>query len=50
MDKIIWEIPIGILNQANHVFMWEAGIAVKRNSRTKAKDIQEIASIMGVEL
>jgi hypothetical protein len=45
----MWEIPISVINQANHVFLWAAGISVKRAGRIKAQRIEELARIIGAE-
>lgn len=45
----MWEIPISIINQANHVFMWAAGVGVRRSGAIKAKEAQELAKILGVD-
>jgi hypothetical protein len=45
----MWEIPISIINQANHVFLWAAGINTKRAGRIKAQKIEELAKLIGVD-
>jgi hypothetical protein len=49
MDKILWDIPIGILNQANHVFLWQAGATLRRGGRFKMNNIADMAKAMGIE-
>ena len=50
MDKILWKIPISILNQANHVFLWQAGAHLRRGGKAKMDNIMEMAKAIGVEL
>jgi hypothetical protein len=44
----MWELPISIATQGNHVFMWAAGVGVKRSGAIKAKEAEELARIMGI--
>jgi hypothetical protein len=45
----MWEIPISIINQANHVFLWAAGVNTKRAGKIKAKKIEELARLIGAD-
>lgn len=49
INKILWDIPIGILNQANHVFLWQAGATLRRGGRFKMNNIADMAKAMGIE-
>lgn len=49
LDYILWEIPISVITQANHVFIWMAGLDSKRVRRTKSKELSEIAKLIGIE-
>lgn len=45
---ILWEIPISILHQSNHVFMWQGGIKLRRKMAHDSEAALEIRSILGV--
>lgn len=48
IDYILWEIPICIINQANHTYLWMAGANTKRINKSNSKEIQELAKILDV--
>jgi hypothetical protein len=48
VDYILWQIPISILHQSNHVFMWANGIRVRKKIGHNSEASLEIRSILGV--
>lgn len=48
IDYILWQIPISILHQSNHVFMWANGVRLKRRMARDSQAALEIRSILGV--
>jgi hypothetical protein len=48
VDYILWEIPLAILSQANHVFLCLTNIRTKRAGTKKARQIAELSKILGV--
>jgi hypothetical protein len=50
IDYILWEVPLSILCQANHVWMWMNGAKVMRRSSGTSKHKQEIADILGIQI
>lgn len=48
IDYILWEIPISILHQSNHTFMWANGTKVRRKLRPDSKESLEIISALGI--
>lgn len=44
----MWEVPISILNQASHVFLWCAGINTRRAGKLKTEKVEELARLIGV--
>lgn len=48
IDYILWEIPLALLCQANHVWMWMGGMKLKRINYARTKDKNEIASLLGI--
>jgi hypothetical protein len=50
IDYILWEIPLSVLCQANHVWMWMNGAKVVRRNYANSKEKHEIASLLGVEI
>jgi len=49
IEYIMWEIPISIINQANHVFLWASGINTKRSGKIKAQKAEELARLIGID-
>lgn len=45
----MWQIPLSLINQANHTFLWAAGINTKRAGRIKTQKIEELAKLIGVD-
>jgi len=50
IDYILWEVPLSVMCQANHVWMWMNGAKVVRRKTGTKTDKQEIANILGVEI
>ena len=50
IDYILWEIPLAVMCQANHVWMWMNGTKVVRRKSASDNDKKEIANILGVEI
>jgi len=50
IEYILWEVPLSVLCQASHVWMWMNGAKVVRRKSGTTKDKQELASILGVEI
>lgn len=48
VDHILWEIPISILHQSNHVFMWASGVKVRRKLGHDSQASLEIRALLGV--
>ena len=48
LDHILWEIPIAILHQANHTFMWLSGIKVRMKNVMNQEEAQGIARLLGI--
>jgi hypothetical protein len=50
IDYVLWEIPISLINQANHTYLWMAGANTKRVTRADSDNIKEIATLLNVKL
>lgn len=48
MDHILWEIPISILHQANHTYMWMSGVKVRMKNAMNQEEAQGIARLLGI--
>jgi len=48
IDYILWEIPISILHQSSHTFMWLAGIRVRSKTQMKQDEYKELSRLMGL--
>jgi len=48
INYILWGIPICILHQANHVFMWSSGIKTRKKIGHDSQSALEIKTILGI--
>lgn len=46
IDYILWEVPIVILNQANHAFLWTNGADTRRVLSSKPDKVSKIAKML----
>jgi hypothetical protein len=49
VEYIMWEVPIALLNQATHVFLWCAGVKTKRAGKSKAEKLEGLAKLIGID-
>lgn len=49
LDYLLWELPISVLNQGIHNFLYSKGAKLKRPLFLDSKDRIDLAKIMGVE-
>jgi len=50
MEYILWSIPIRLLNQGIHTYLFDNGVKVVRDSSVSSEDRTEMARLMGVEI
>jgi len=50
IDYILWEIPLAILFQANHVWLWINNVNVRRLKSHGNTDKKEVAKILGIDV
>jgi hypothetical protein len=50
MEYILWSIPIRLLNQGIHTYLFDNGVKVVRDSCVSSEDRTEMARLMGVEI
>ena len=48
METILWEIPVALLNQAEHVFLWADGAKLRRPGRANRSDLRDMERILGL--
>jgi len=48
METILWQLPISLLHQAEHVFLWHEGAKLRRPGRMDGQDRRDIARILGI--
>jgi hypothetical protein len=48
IDYILWEIPISILHQASHTFMWLSGVRVRMKASMNQDEARDIAKLIGL--
>ena len=47
---MLWNIPMAILNQGTHTYLYESGVRLMRETSTSSSEKQEMASLMGIEI
>lgn len=45
---ILWELPLVLLHQAEHVYLWADGAKLRRPGRMDTQDRRDIARILGI--
>jgi len=48
IEYILWEIPISLFQQANHVHLWMSGIRLRRRQYLEAIRIEELEKQLGL--
>jgi hypothetical protein len=48
IDYILWEVPISLMSQANHNFLYMMNIKTRRAGVVKAKQVEDLAKLLGV--
>ena len=50
MEYILWSVPIRILNQGIHTYLFDSGVKVVRDSSVSSEERAEMARLIGVEI
>jgi hypothetical protein len=50
MEYILWSVPIRILNQGIHTYLFGSGVKVVRDSSVSSEEKTEMARLMGIEI
>jgi mannose/fructose/N-acetylgalactosamine-specific phosphotransferase system component IID len=50
LEYMLWNIPMAILNQGTHTYLYESGVRLMRETSTSSSEKQEMASLMGIEI
>ena len=48
MDYIVWELPLALLHQGQHVFLWADGAKLRRPGRVTGSDRRDMERILGI--
>ena len=48
MEKILWDIPLAWLHQAEHVFLYIEGVKVTRYNHVTGSDIRDMERLLGL--
>lgn len=48
INYILWEVPISILHQASHTFMWLSGVRVRMRTQMKQDEYDNISKLIGL--
>lgn len=50
LEYMLWSIPIPILNQGIHTYLYEDGVRLMRETSASSSEKQEMARLIGVEI
>jgi len=50
MEYILWSIPIRLLNQGIHTYLFGSGVKVVRDSSVSSEERSEMAKLMGIQI
>ncbi len=48
MEKILWDIPLVAVHQADHVFLYIDGVKVRRSSHITGSDLRDMERLLGL--
>jgi hypothetical protein len=48
IDYIMWELPISLFNQANHVHLWMSGVKLRRRGYLETSSIKDLEKQLGL--
>jgi hypothetical protein len=48
IDYILWSIPLVILYQANHVWLWMNGVKLKRKNQNSCGNKKDLEKFLGI--
>jgi hypothetical protein len=48
LPVILWDLPLVLLNQAEHVFLWHNGVRLRRPGRMHGQDKRDIEQLLGI--
>jgi hypothetical protein len=48
MDYILWHLPVALMHQAEHVYLWEQGAKLRRPGRATGQDRRDIERLLGI--
>lgn len=48
LSMILWELPLVLLHQAEHVFLWQDGAKLRRPGRMDGQDRRDIERLLGI--
>jgi len=47
---MLWNIPVRLLNQATHTYLYDEGYRLMRESSASSSDKLEMAKLMGIDV
>jgi hypothetical protein len=47
---MLWQIPISIINQGIHTYLYEDGIRLMRETSISSSEKSEVAKLMGIDV
>jgi hypothetical protein len=47
---MLWSIPIAILNQGIHTYLYESGVRIMRETSASSSEKLEMAKLMGIDV
>jgi len=48
IDYILWEIPLSVIHQANHTFLWLSGARIRRPTRADKEQYKNLERLLGL--
>jgi hypothetical protein len=48
IEYILWEIPISLFHQANHVHLWMSGVKLRKRAYFETTKIEELEKQLGL--
>jgi len=48
IDYILWDIPLALITQATHTYLWQNGVRCRRRGGELGEDRDSLAKLLGL--
>jgi hypothetical protein len=48
IEYILWEVPLSLLAQSSHAYLWANGVNCRRQRQADGKELKELEAFLGL--